>query len=58
LRLFQDRAVRVTAGKPFAASPAKIKNRSFLSVIADRIAKVRHILAESVNGVAAGQTEQ
>jgi hypothetical protein len=57
LRLFQDRAMRVAAGKPFAASPAKIKNRLFISVIADRIAEVRHILAESVHRVAAGQTE-
>ncbi|SIT39602.1 hypothetical protein BN2475_210038 [Paraburkholderia ribeironis] len=58
MRLFQDRTTRLTAGKPFAASPAKIKNRLFLGVIADRIAKVRHVLAESVHGVAAGQTEQ
>jgi hypothetical protein len=58
LRLFQDRAMRVAAGKPLAASPAKIKNRSFVSVIADRIAEVRHVLAESVHRIAAGQTEQ
>jgi hypothetical protein len=57
LRLFQGRAMRVTAGKPLAASPAKIKNRLFLSVVADRIAEVRHILAESVHRVAAGKTE-
>jgi hypothetical protein len=44
--------------KPRAASPAKIKNRLFLSVIADRIAEVRHVLAESVHRVAAGKTEQ
>jgi hypothetical protein len=49
--------MRMTAAKPFAASPAKIKNRLFISVIADRIAEVRHILAESVHRVAAGQTK-
>jgi hypothetical protein len=58
LRLFQDRATRAAAGKPLAASPATIKNRLFLSVIADRIAEVRHVLAESVHRIAAGQTEQ
>jgi len=36
----------------------KIKNRLFISVIADRIAEVRHVLAESVHRVATGQTEQ
>jgi hypothetical protein len=54
----QDRAMRVAAGSPRAASPAKIKNRLFLSVIADRIAEVRHVLAESVHRVAAGEAEQ
>jgi hypothetical protein len=51
-------AMRVAARKPLAASPAKIKNRLFLSVIADRIAEVRHVLPESVHRVAAGQAEQ
>jgi hypothetical protein len=41
-----------------AASPAKIKNRLFVSVIADRIAEVRHVLAKSVHRVAASKTEQ
>jgi hypothetical protein len=50
--------MRVAAGKPHAASPAKIKNRLFVSVVADRIAEVRHVLAESVHRVATGQTEQ
>jgi len=50
--------MRVAAGKPLAALPAKIKNRLFVSVIADRIAEVRHVLAESVHRVATGQTEQ
>ncbi|MGF6607957.1 hypothetical protein OKW45_002857 [Paraburkholderia sp. WSM4175] len=56
----QDRAMRLAAGgwNPRAVSPAKIKNRLFLSVIADRIAEVRHVLAESVHRVAAGKTEQ
>jgi hypothetical protein len=54
----QDRAMRMAAPKPRVASPAKIKNRLFLSVIADRIAEVRHVLAESVHRVAAGKTEQ
>jgi hypothetical protein len=58
LRLFEDRAVRVATGKPPGAPPAKIKNRLFVSVIADRIAEVRHVLAESVHRVATGQTEQ
>jgi hypothetical protein len=40
LRLFQDRAMRVAAGKPPGASPAKIKYRSLISVIANRIAEV------------------
>jgi hypothetical protein len=50
----QDRAMRMATESPRAASPAKIKNRLFLSVIADRIAEVRHVLAESVHRVAAG----
>jgi hypothetical protein len=50
--------MRVAGRKPLAASPAKIKNRLFVSVVADRIAEVRHILAESVHRVAAGQTKQ
>jgi len=50
--------MRVAAGKPLAASPAKIKNRLFVSVIADRIAEVRHVLAKSVHRVAASQTQQ
>jgi hypothetical protein len=58
LRLFQDRAMHVAAGKSPAASPAKIKNRLFVSVIADRIAEVRHVLAKSVHRIAAGQTNQ
>jgi hypothetical protein len=32
----------------------KIKNRLFISVIADRIAEVRHVLAKSVHRVATG----
>jgi hypothetical protein len=58
LRLFQDRAMRAAAGKPLGAWPAKIKNRLFISVVADRIAEVRHVLAESVHRVATGQTQQ
>jgi hypothetical protein len=46
--------MRVTARKPPPALPAKIKNRLFVSVIADRIAEVRHVLAESVHRVATG----
>jgi hypothetical protein len=58
LRLFQDRAMRVAAVEPLGASPAKIKNRLFVSVVADRIAEVRHVLPKSVHRVAAGQAEQ
>ena len=50
--------MRVAAAEPLAALPAKIKNRLFVSVVADRIAEVRHVLAESVHRVATGQSEQ
>jgi hypothetical protein len=50
--------MREAAGKPLRAWPAKIKNRLFISVVADRIAEVRHVLAESVHRVATGQTQQ
>jgi hypothetical protein len=46
--------MRAAAAKPLGAWPAKIKNRLFISVIADRIAEVRHVLAESVHRVATG----
>jgi hypothetical protein len=44
--------------KAARALPAKFKNRLFVSVVADRIAEVRHVFPESVHRVATSQTEQ
>jgi hypothetical protein len=58
LRLFQDRRCAWRHESRSLRRRQKIKNRLFLSVIADRIAEVRHVLPKSVHRVAAGQAEQ